>query len=90
MLAKSQIGSSKNMALPIVLGVILLAAAGFFLKGFLTGDPEPETVTDDPADSDAASGIANVTSRSGSSAVSSNNDVESLLAEAKAARLKGR
>ncbi len=89
MLAKSQIGSSKNMALPIVLGVILLAAAGFFLKGFLTGDPEPEAVTEDPADSDAASGIANVTSRSGSSAVSSNTDVESLLAEAKAARDKG-
>ena len=89
MLAKSQIGSSKNMALPIILGVILLAAAGFFLKGFLTSDPTPETSAEETLDSDTASGVANVTSQSGSSAVSANTDIASLLAEAKAARDKG-
>ena len=89
MRAKSQIGSSKNMALPIILGVILLAAAGFFLKGFISNDPQPEAVADDQTESDAASGIANVTSRSGSASVSSNNDIAALLAEARAARDKG-
>ena len=89
MRAKSQIGSSKNMALPIILGVILLAAAGFFLKGFVSGDPAPEAVADDQTESDAASGIANVTSRAGSAAVSSNTNITSLLAEARAARDKG-
>lgn len=89
MLAKSQIGNSKNLALPIILGIILLAAAGFFLKGFVSGDPQPEAVTEDLTESDAASGIANVTSRSGSASVSGNTDIESLLEEARAARDKG-
>ena len=89
MRAKSQIGSSKNLALPIILGVILLAAAGFFLKGFIGGDSQPDAVADDLSDSNAASGIANITSRSGSASVSSNTDIVALLAEARAARDKG-
>jgi periplasmic protein TonB len=75
-------GGSRKLVLPIVIGLILLAALGFVLAGFLKGD-KVETV--ESTNSDTPTLAVDTTAAADSAEADS---IESLLAQARAAHEK--